>query len=215
MKYANSLDDLLGQKSKVKILRCLSNSCVEMSGRQIASDVKMSPWACHQALQELTEQGVLLMRNVGRTYLFRLNERNYLVRELLLPLFQKEKGLLETAIQEIIEGISDAIVSIVLYGSVSRGEERPFSDFDLLILVPTSAGKEPVQDIFDRKNDDFISRFGNVLSPLVLSVAEFRERYREKDALIREVVDAGRVVYGKLFSEVLAHEPQEGPNEGY
>lgn len=212
MKYSNPLDDLLGQKSKVKMLRHLSNTGLEMSGRQIASDIKMSPWACHQALRDLTEQGVLLMRNVGRTYLFRLNERSYQVEELLLPLFQKEKDLLKAAIQEIVDGISDSIVSIVLYGSILRGEERPSSDFDLLILVPTRANKEPVQEIFDQKNDYFISRFGNVLSPLILSVAEFRERYHGNDALIREVVDAGRVVYGKLFSEVLVHEPQEDPN---
>ena len=56
----------------------------------------------------------------------------------------------------------------------------------------------------------FISRFGNVLSPVILSVAEFRQRYRADDGLVQEIVDTGHVVHGKLISEVL-HEPQEDP----
>lgn len=97
MKYSRPLDDLLGQQSKVKILRHLANTRLEMSGRQIAADIGMSPWACHRALRDLSDQGALVMRNVGRTYLFRLNEESYVVEELLLPLFQKEKQLLEEA----------------------------------------------------------------------------------------------------------------------
>ena len=79
MKYSRPLDDLLGQKSKVKILRHLANTRLEMSGRQVAADIGMSPWACHRALQDLTDQGVLVMRNIGRAHLFRLNEESYVV----------------------------------------------------------------------------------------------------------------------------------------
>jgi DNA-binding IclR family transcriptional regulator len=55
-----------GGTYKVKILRHLANTRLEMSGRQIASDIGMSPWACHRALQDLTDQGVLVMRNRRR-----------------------------------------------------------------------------------------------------------------------------------------------------
>ena len=208
MKYSRPLNDLLGQQSKVNILRHLANTRLEMSGRQIAADIGMSPWACHRALQDLTDQGVLVMRNMGRTYLFRLNEESYVVEELLLPLFQKEKHLLEAAIREMVDGLSQSIVSLVLYGSVSRGEERPSSDLDVLVLVSTDADQDQMQELFAEKNDYFISRFGNVLSPIILSIAEFRQRYRGGDGLLREIVDTGRVIHGRLISEVL-HEPQE------
>jgi len=207
MKYSRPLDDLLGQQSKVKILRHLANTRLEMSGRQIASDIGMSPWACHRALQDLTNQGVLVMRNMGRTYLFRLNEESYVVEELLLPLFEKEKHLLEAAIREMVDGLSESIVSIILYGSVSRGEERPSSDLDVLVLVSTDADQDQMQELFAEKNDYFMSRFGNVLSPIILSIAEFRQRYRRGNGLLREIVDTGRVIHGRLSAEVL-HEPQ-------
>lgn len=212
MKYFKALDDLLGQKSKLKILRHLSNTRLEMSGRQIASDIGMSPWVCHQALKDLSAQGVVLMRNVGKTHLFRINERNYLAAEVLIPLFEREKGLLDAAISEIMHGLEDRITSIVLYGSISRREERPSSDFDLLVVVPTSDDKKSAEDFFATKNDYFISRFGNVLSPLILSVKEFHERYRGGDPLIHEIVSSGRAIYGKSMSEVIIYAPQEDQN---
>jgi len=212
MKYSKALDDLLGQKSKLKILRHLSNTKMEMSGRQIASEIGMSPWVCHQALKELSAQGVVLMRNVGNTHLFRINERNYLVAEVLMPLFEAEEGLLDAAISEIVQGLEDRITSIVLYGSISRGEEEPTSDFDLLVVVPTSNDTKSAEDFFAIKNDYFISRFGNVLSPLILAAREFQERYRGGDQLIREIANTGRVVYGKSISEVITYAPQEDQN---
>lgn len=212
MKYSKALDDLLAQKSKLKILRHLSNTNLEMSGRQIASDIGMSPWACHQALKELSAQGVVLMRNVGNTHLFRINERNYLVAEVLIPLFEAEKGLLDAAISEIVQGLEDRITSIVLYGSIARGEEKPSSDFDILVLVPTSNDKKSAEDSFAAKNDYFVSRFGNVLSPLILSARKFQERYRGGDPLIREIVNTGRAIYGESISEVISYAPQEDQN---
>jgi predicted nucleotidyltransferase len=214
MKYHQPLDDLLGQRSRVKILRYLSRTRLEMSGRRIAADLGLSPWSCHLALRELTEQGVLVMRNVGRTYLFRLNERNYTVEKLLLPLFAQEAELLQAAIREIVAGLPQSIVSIILYGSVSRREERPFSDVDFLVLVASGDDRQQVQGLFERKNESFVARYGNVLSPMVLTVAEFRQRYREGDALVSEIMNTGQVIYGQLISEVMAHESQEDSPQG-
>lgn len=209
MKYYQVLDDLLGQKSTVKVLRYLSHTRLEMSGRRIAEELGQSPWACHLALRQLTDQGILVMRNVGRSYLFRLNERNYVVEKLLLPLFTEESRLLQAAIEEIVAGLSESVVSIVLYGSASRRQERPFSDIDLMVLVSTEQDRKNVQALFEQRNESFIARFGNVLSPLVLPIAEFRRRYRKGDALVKEIVNDGRVIYGQLISEVMAHAPHK------
>jgi predicted nucleotidyltransferase len=213
MKYYRPLDNLLGQKSAIKILRYLSLARLEMNGRQIAADTGLSPWACHLALRELAEQGIVVMRNVGRTYLFRLNDKNYIAERLLLPLFAAEGELLQAAIREITDGLPDSVVSVVLYGSVSRREERPSSDVDLLILVAGEPDREPVRELLAQKNESFVARFGNILSPLVLPVREFIRRYRDHDAFIDEIANAGQVVYGKLISEVIAHGAKEDPKQ--
>ena len=145
MKYYQPLNDLLGQKSTVKILRRLSLTRLEMSGRRIAAELNLSPWTCHLALRELAEQGILIVRNVGRTHLFQLNEKNYIVEKLLLPLFAVEAELLTTAIREITVGLPGSIVSVILYGSISRHEERPSSDVDLLVLVAGEDNRREVR----------------------------------------------------------------------
>lgn len=209
MKFHQPLDDLLSQKPRVKILRYLSLNRLEMNGRRIASDLALNPQTCLMALRELVDQGVLVMRNVGNTHLFRLNEQNYVVEQLLRPLFAAESGLLQTAVQEIVAGLTNSVVSIILYGSASRREERPFSDLDLLVLVASQDERQKVQDLFEQKNESFVARFGNVLSPLVLSVTEFRQRYKDGDPLIQEIVNTGRVIHGQLISEVMVHGTQE------
>jgi predicted nucleotidyltransferase len=214
MKYYQPLNDLLGQKSTVKILRRLSLTRLEMSGRRIAAELNLSPWTCHLALRELAEQGILIVRNVGRTHLFQLNEKNYIVEKLLLPLFAVEAELLPTAIREITVGLPGSIVSVILYGSISRHEERPSSDVDLLVLVAGENDRREVRAFFERENEFFIARHGNVLSPLILSVAEFDRRYRDGDELAREIVETGQMIYGQLISEVLAHESQENAQQG-
>lgn len=206
VRYHHLLDDVMGQKSKLRILRHLATTRLELNGRQIAADIGMSPWVCHQALKELDEQGVLVSRNVGKAHLYRLNEQNYLVAELILPFFQKEKGLLDAALSEITAGLESAVLSIVLYGSVLRGEESPSSDLDLLVIVPTAEDRKQVQDVLARKGSDFAARFGNLLAPALLTVAEFRARYRQQDPFITEVVTAGRVICGQNPAAILSEE---------
>ncbi len=209
MKYHQPLDDLLGQRSKVSILRHLCRTRAELSGRQLAVDLNLSPWACHLALQELVDQGVLAMRAVGHAHLFRLNEGNYVVEQLLQPLFEREANLLEDAVRHIVADLPDSVVSVILYGSVARREERPYSDIDLLVLVAATREHEPVQDLFDRKNESHVGRFGSVLAPLILPVAEFRRRFRQGDALLREIARTGRPIFGASIAEVISRVPEK------
>lgn len=203
MKFYNVLNDIFNQASKVKILRCLVQGNREMNGRKIAQEVGLSPATGHQALNSLCSQGILVMRNVGNTHLFQLNGGNYLVKELLTPLFQKEKKVPLVAVQELIKDIDIAINSIVLFGSMARKKEKPYSDIDILVLVPKARDRRKAEKFFTQKNEYFISRFGNILSPYVLSIPEFRKRYQRRDRLIRKIVSTGRVIYGKPITEIL------------
>jgi len=207
MKYSQPLDDLLGQKSKVRILRYLANSGLELNGRQIAYEIGMSPWVCHQALGELQDQGILVMRNVGNTHLYRINREHYLVRELLLPLFQKEQRLLDTVIAAITDGLPASVVSLILYGSVARSEEEPFSDIDILAVTATEEDVPLVEQFFLQKNEAIVPCFGNTLSALVMSSAELSSRLDAGEPLITEILQTGRVIYGARLAEFLA-EPE-------
>ncbi|MFZ3063590.1 MAG: nucleotidyltransferase domain-containing protein [Actinomycetota bacterium] len=203
MKYTNPLDDILGQKSKVKILRYLSKDNTEASGRQIAADVKMSPTVCHRALNELVSQGIISTRRTGNIHLFRLNMDNYMVEKMLLPLFKKESGMMRMLAKEVSKEIREDVISIILFGSLARRAEEPYSDIDLLVVAQNAESKEKLKTFFSKRQDDFIRRFGNVLSPYIITRTDFKRRYQKNDPLIREAVKTGQLFFGKRVSEVL------------
>jgi len=75
-----------------------------------------------------------------------------------------DPGLLR-AIKEVTrKQIREA--QVILYGSHSRGEGRPESDLDLLIIVPDSATSVAEEEL-DRSLYDFELKQGVVLSTLI------------------------------------------------
>lgn len=95
MKVHDPLNKILNNEVKVKILRFLCRTEAEWSGRQIAQEIKVSPAAAHKALRELNNERALLLRSVGRSYLYRLNSENFIILELLKPLYEKENKIPE------------------------------------------------------------------------------------------------------------------------
>lgn len=199
MRFTRPLEHVLGSKTKVAILRYLSLTGLELNGRQIARATDISPPTVNRALAGLVMEGVLIQRNVGRTYLYRLNDANRLAAELIIPLFQKERDLLKRALSEVLDGVP-SILSAILYGSLARGEGEPSSDVDLLIVTDDRVS---ARDMLEDRAVDFLERYGNVLSLYILSLDEFRDLYQQKDELLREILAEGRVAAGQSPLELM------------
>ncbi len=200
MRFYRPLDYVLGTKSRIAVLRHLARDSREQSGREIARAVGLSPKPLNQVLTQLADEGVLLRRNVGRVYLFQLNRDNLLVADLIIPLFEGEGNLLNRALAGVFDGVPN-ILSAILYGSVSRGEEKPSSDVDLLVV--TENGSDAVEDILLDRAMTFMRQYSNFLSFIVMSLAEFRQEYQERDDFLHEVLRTGRVVLGQLPLELV------------
>jgi len=199
MRFHKPLDHILGTRLKVAVLRCLAVDGLELNGRQIALSIGASPKPVNQALVQLTREGVLLQRNVGRTHLFRLNSENPLAKDLIMPLFRREADLLNEALREAVRDIP-GFLSAILYGSVARQKEEAFSDIDLLVVVENVT---EAQAALEERAVSFLQRYGNILSFTVLSLTEFRRRYLEQDSFIHEVVSSGHVITGRLILELV------------
>ena len=169
MRIHDPLNKILNSEVKVKILRFLYRNDMEWNGRQIAREIRISPATSHKALQELYSERVLLLRNVGKTYLYQLNWHNYVTKELLSPLFKKEARLPKVITRllkdELSEKIKDKVVSIALFGSVEKGEERSESDIDLLILTKDGSDKDKIEKAFANVNEKTMRLFGKIVSP--------------------------------------------------
>ena len=207
MRIHEPLDRILSSETKVRILRFLYRNGVEWSGRQIAREIHVSPATCHRALQELHSERVLLLRNVGKTYLYQLNWENYVTKELLDPLFKKEAGLPKIITRllkdELSDKTKDKVVSMALFGSVEKREERAESDIDLLVLTKDGSDKDKIGKAFTNVNEKTMKLFGRVVSPYVESVSGFGRKYRSGLPLIKDIIHSHRLISGKPLREVI------------
>lgn len=104
---------------------------------------------------------------------------------------------MEKVIQRMVEKLVGeyAPLKVILFGSHAYGSPDPDSDIDLLIIKETS--------------DRFIDRWVTVgriidgthrsipVEPLVLTPEELENRLAVGDQFIREIIEKGRVLYGR------------------
>jgi len=207
MRVHDPLDKILNNEIKVKILRFLCKTEAEWSGRQIAQEIKVSPAACHKALRELNNERVLLLRSIGRSYLYRLNKENLIISELLKPLYERESKIPDDVYRAIVKNISSLvikdIISIAVFGSIKKGKERPTSDIDLLVLVRNSEDKRKVEEDFGKVNEKIIGKFGNTISSYIQSIKEFKLKYKKGLALVKNILKSHRLLFGKPLKDLL------------
>lgn len=203
----HTLDGVLGSVAKVRIIRALISRTSLVSGNELATLAGIrSKSGLRTALHELTELGILERETTRRIQLYRINLSHDLA-EPLSVLFSAEsmriKGLRQ-ALQDILDegAVQGHALSIILFGSNARGEARPTSDLDLLVVTRA----EPVADV-ERVLLDAVPevqrRFGLRMAPYALSEERVRERFRDGDPLMQNILAEGRTLYGTHFQEIV------------
>lgn len=203
-----TLDEVLGSATKVRVLRALMTLGSAVSGNEarLLAGV-LSKSGMRSALDDLTELGIVEREVTRRIQLFRINRDHDLV-EPLRALFDAESrrlARLREALEEILRGgaVREHTLSIIVFGSNARGDARPGSDLDLLIVTETGSQVERVLEVLIGAIPTVQHRFGLRLSPLVLEKARVLERYRDGDPLMQNVLSDGRTLYGTHFHEMV------------
>jgi predicted nucleotidyltransferase len=208
MRLNKPLDKILNNEVKVRALRIFCQTSGEVSGRQMAKMAGVTPKTAHEILQDLLLEGVLVMRAVGKTHLFRLNEERVVVSEVLKPLFSFETALSERLFDNIRKSIKksalkDDIVSVALFGSVHAKAERPTSDVDLLVIVKTSDLKKQTETLFADIDQKLSSPWGNLISPYINSIAEFKANAKKKTGPVSQILKSYQLIYGDRLEKLL------------
>ncbi len=175
-----------------------------MSGREIGRAVNMSHVIANRSLQNLSKHGVVRMRKVGRSILYSLNKENILVKELLTPLFLKEKRLFRSITRTILSPISDQKpISMMLFGSQVNGKQaRPDSDFDIFCVIPDETNLRKFKQEISHAEAQIEKEYGNRLSLLVMKKKEFLRRLGKNDSLILNIEEQNILLFGTHFREI-------------
>jgi predicted nucleotidyltransferase len=207
MRLTHPLDKIFNSEIKVRVLRIFCRSHGELSGRQTAKLVGTTPKTAHEVLQSLMKEGLLSMKVIGNTHLFRLNAEQ-VMSGVLKDVFadeEKLKGWLLKAITESVKksSLKDAILSIALFGSIYEKKEGPSSDVDLLVVVRTAEDKKKTEDLFFRIDERISLRWGNPIAPYVNSLPEFRSKAKKKDGIIPNILKSYQLIYGDRLEKLL------------
>jgi predicted nucleotidyltransferase len=88
---------------------------------------------------------------------------------------KNQKEIVLSMIKKQVKEI-DPSADIILYGSRARGDERPDSDWDILILVNTEADIE-TEKLFRHKLFEVELLLGEALSTFVYNKQEWKSKY--------------------------------------
>lgn len=203
MRYKFVLDSIFSQKSKIKALRCLVNCGREISIREVAREIKASHPNVSAILTELKSEGIVRSSRVGRSVIYSLNDGHYLVEEIIKPVFVAERMAKKRMFARIKDSINFNFESIILFGSILRGEEKPTSDIDLAVIVKNSENTDEIEQKINALNPIMTKEFGNVLSPIVFKKNDFVKKIKNNNPLVRDIVKNGEIVAGKLINELI------------
>lgn len=109
-----------------------------------------------------------------------------------VPTIDKRKRIPQKAIDQVVKQIVEKFKpqKIILFGSYARGNPRPESDVDLLVVMDTPL-KESKQSLEIRRYLDVM--FG--IDLIVHTPKRLRERVDMGDWFLRDVIKEGKVLY--------------------
>lgn len=188
------LESILGSKAKVKILRILAhNPGREFTVQKVAREGKLALGTTHPAIRDLVRIRAVLARKAGRSFLYSINSSHLLYGK-LRELFDREVHAHEDVADEFVNLVDKkGIESIILFGSVARGEYKMVGDIDILIV--TRVGRSPSE--FEEACHEILDEYDTIISPLALSSKELRHRLAKFDTFLLRIADEGRLLWGE------------------
>jgi predicted nucleotidyltransferase len=165
------LDDLLGTRSHVRVLRTLHRLLpgIALSGRDIARRSGVSHPSATAGLRTLADAGLVRIRRSRRADYYEMNRDHVLAAD-MARLFDQEDRLRDALVAFIREQLMRhelPVSEAYLFGSAARGERQPTSDIDLALIAAPDVKSEVEEAAFGPIAEAIFRRFGGRLSPIV------------------------------------------------
>jgi predicted nucleotidyltransferase len=190
------LEKILSSKAKIRILREMIETNREYTFEDITKTINMSFGTVHPILKDLADSRILIVRKMGRSKLYKINEKHLLYNK-LKKMFKAEKEGFNIVAKKFARLlVKKGIKNIILFGSVARGEPTEKSDIDLLVIYK---GNEALaKDNISKLSQEFLNKYDVEIVPTYLSVKEAKNRRRKFDRFIMNVLNEGKVLFGDV-----------------
>ena len=177
--------------------------------RELAKLSKVGLGTVSSGFRKLAKDGLLEYRMEGQEKYYKLNLANPKTRK-ICELFEterredffKENRRLAWILEDFTKRASDfvpEIQSIVLFGSVARGQATPRSDIDVLVLVPNHEGERfnNLMNSVDQLASEVSGRHPAKIVPVVIAMKDFEQGLKDKKRFATDVLREGIVLFGE------------------
>ena len=198
MKFHDSFFQLIDTDAKLKVVRFLLNHesalpdrQAGMSEREISSLVGISHMTVNRVLRDLEQWHFVSYERVGRAHVWKVNPQSY-----AYGVLNTVKMAVDTLPQPV-EALKTAILSslpkknlikVILFGSVSKNDEKTDSDIDLFVLTQNKESLKSLEEALERLSIICLEKFGNRLAAYVLTEKQLQQK---KDLKLLEEIEKG------------------------
>ena len=184
-------EEVLGSKSRIALLRRLYQDSSPKSGRELARQIGCSHTHAINNLRSLEDLGIIVRRRVGPANTYTFNDKSYVVRNVLTPLFEAEDNYLREVASRFSDGLGDNLVRIILFGSVAKGTSNPRSDMDLAIVVRDKCDIDRIELEAAGIAADVMVEFGRPVDALVFREKDFQSKVRGGKGMWKDIKGEG------------------------
>jgi predicted nucleotidyltransferase/DNA-binding HxlR family transcriptional regulator len=187
-----NLVDIVSSRVKAELLRLLFGlRQPELHLRELVRQSGLSLGTVQQELRRLTRIGLVTARRDGNRVYYQADQEHPLYAD-LRNVVLKTNGLVNVLRQAL--QVKDVQLAFV-FGSIARGEARPESDVDLMVITPL--GLRGVARLLSGVGE----KLGRQINPHVLAREEFSRRKGSGDHFVSSVLASP-----KLFAIGSEHE---------
>ena len=188
------LEQVLGNKTVITLLRTMITYRGKIfTVRGLADEANVSTNETALVVHDLEKMGIIKIQPIGRAYHLELNEKSYLLSEIIEPAINAEKNTMNELIQVLRKYFdTKKIITAAIFGSVASAEEKIDSDIDLFII---SNNHDHVITLVSEASKQVSIRFNGVLSQIIFTEKEFKAK--QKGSLVQSIIDNHILICGK------------------
>ncbi|MDO8639908.1 MAG: nucleotidyltransferase domain-containing protein [Nitrosarchaeum sp.] len=188
------LEQVLGNKTVITLLRTMITYRGKIfTVRGLADEANVSTNETALVVHDLEKMGIIKIQPIGRAYHLELNEKSYLLSEIIEPAINAEKNTMNELIQVLRKYFdTKKIITAAIFGSVASAKEKIDSDIDLFII---SNDHDHAITLVSEASKQVSVRFNGMLSQIIFTEKEFKAK--QKGSLVQSIIDNHILICGK------------------
>ncbi len=202
MDFRHPVEAVVGG-TRGRLLAVLAQTTAPLTLRRLARLASVSPAQASRVMPALVGLGLVERSEVPPASQFLLNRQNVAAR-FIVELADVRQAVF-SRIGDAARDIEPAPMSVIVFGSLARGEADTESDVDLVVVRPDHVGED--DDRWSASVEDWRRRVGavtgNDVELVEASVSEATRKLRGRSGLWRDIKRDGVAVYGATATELV------------